>query len=85
MQTLSIDFSSFASNYHGKFITTCIVGHGATHSDELPYLFHPGLLLPDLKEIGEPEMIVIKNMCSLWTNFAKTRYVCFLKSSATTC
>lgn len=44
---------------------------GACHADELPYLFYPPLLLPKPVEFAEPEVTVIKNMCSLWTNFAK--------------
>lgn len=52
-----------------------ISGSGAGHADELPYLFYPKILLPNLTEFGEPETTVIKNMCSLWTNFVKTRSV----------
>lgn len=44
---------------------------GASHGDEIPYLFYPKSLIPEI-EFKEPEVTMIKNMCSLWTNFAKS-------------
>ncbi|KAM7249331.1 hypothetical protein ACFE04_026195 [Oxalis oulophora] len=71
--------------FHGKFnfytkitwcanyMSLCAVYHlssaGAAHGDELPYLFYK----PAFQDtIVEPELTVIKNMCSMWSNFAKT-------------
>ncbi|KAK7590733.1 hypothetical protein V9T40_002346 [Parthenolecanium corni] len=45
---------------------------GAGHADELPYLFYPKKLMPKQIELTEPEVGVIRNMCSLWTSFAKS-------------
>ncbi|XKL63134.1 hypothetical protein PGB90_005498 [Kerria lacca] len=45
---------------------------GASHADELPYLFYSNKFCKNISEIKEPEKTVINNICSMWTNFAKT-------------
>ncbi|XKL63133.1 hypothetical protein PGB90_005497 [Kerria lacca] len=45
---------------------------GASHADELPYLFYSNRFCKNIFEIKEPEKTVINNMCAMWTNFAKT-------------
>ncbi|PSN50220.1 Esterase FE4 [Blattella germanica] len=43
---------------------------GATHADELGYLFHTALLVP--VDEDSDEMITLFRMVKMWTNFAKT-------------
>jgi carboxylesterase type B len=44
---------------------------GASHGDEMPYLFRIEILEVDL-EPGTPEYVTSLRMAKLWTNFAKT-------------
>lgn len=47
---------------------------GPIHADELPYLFYKPAAINNFKEIKPSDFKVIRHMCSLWTNFAKTGY-----------
>lgn len=45
---------------------------GASHCDELPYLFKTCDSIVDFSKLGPKEMKMIDTMTSMWTNFAKT-------------
>lgn len=72
----SVYFFKFAHDGGRNFVKfrENIVGGGATHADELGYLFDMGFM-PD--EPTPEDQLVIDNMTAMWANFIKYGFVYF--------
>lgn len=72
---VNIFFIKFYSYIYSFILNTYLIKYiGASHADELFYLFY-NELFGSLPKANSPEYRMCRTMCKLWCNFAKTGYV----------
>lgn len=57
--------------YFIQYKTSCFLPAGASHGDDLGYIFSITGTNTEESSLNSPEMKVLQKMVKLWTNFAK--------------